>query len=310
LAEGSAPLLVLTGITAVGKTELALALGEALGAEVVSADSAMVYRGLDVGTAKPSPEERARVPHHVVDVRDPTEPFSVAEYRALAEEALRDVRARGRVPLLVGGTGLYVRQVVEAPELPPVPPQPALRALWEARARAEGPEAVHAALRERDPVAAARIHPHNVRRVIRALEVLEVTGRPETSFWRPGGPRIPAVVVVLDRPPRVLEARVRARVRAMLERGLVEEVQGLLARGVPPEAQAMQAVGYKETVAWLRAGAPPGVLEETLVRATLRFAKRQRTWWRAVPWARWLDLGEAPAAEAQTEVLRLWRAGA
>jgi tRNA dimethylallyltransferase len=302
------PLLVLAGPTAVGKTELALEVCRALGGEVIMADSAAVYRGLDIGTAKPTPEQRARVPHHLLDLRDPRETFSVAEYRVLAEAAILGCAARGRVPVLVGGTGLYIRQVLEAPALPPVPPQPELRAALATRPAEE----LYAELRRVDPEAAARIHPANVRRVIRALEVWHVTGRPISEAWRRSraaggaGRRELACLVVLDRPQPVLRQRIEARVAEMLRAGLVDEVQGLLAAGVPPGAQSLQALGYRQTVAWLGSGQPLAALREAIVRATVQYAKRQRTWFRREAEARWLQLGDLPAARALPEVLRVW----
>ncbi len=296
--------LVIAGPTAAGKSEAALAVCRTVGGEIISADSGAVYRGCDIGTGKPTPADRAIVPHHLVDVRDPREPFSVAEYRTLAESAIRACGARGRVPVLVGGSGLYIRQVLDAPELPPVPPQPDLRARLQSRA----PEELHAELAAIDPEAAARIHPANVRRVVRALEVWSVTGRPISAAWAESArPRRPACLLVLDRPPEVLRTRIAVRVRHMLEVGLVEEVRALLASGVPAEAQAMQALGYRQTVHWLQGGAAPlAQLEEQIVAATARFAKRQRTWFRREQGAVWCDLGDRPAAAAVPWILERW----
>lgn len=300
---GLPPLLVLAGPTATGKSDLALALCGGGAGEIVCADSAVVYRGLDIGTGKPTPAERAAVPHHLVDVRDPRDPFSVAEYRTLAEEAIRGVAGRGRLPVLVGGTGLYIRQVLEAPTLPPVPAQPELRAELARRPAA----ALHAELAAVDPAAAARIHPADVRRVIRALEVVQVTGRPISEAWAAAAPaRRPARLAVLDRPREVLRARIAARVERMLEAGLIEEVRRLLAAGVPPEAQSMQALGYRQTVHHLAAGTGVAELRAEIVAATAQYAKRQRTWFRREADAVWLDLGDAPAVTAAERVRRLW----
>ena len=302
------PVLVLTGPTAAGKSALAMAVARALAAEIVSADSAMIFRGLCVGTAKPSAGDRAAVPHHLIDLREPDQPFSVAEYQPLAERAIRAIAARGRVPLLVGGTGLYLRQVLEARELPPVPPHPELRAALAREVEVRGPDALHRQLAAVDPTAAAAIPAANARRVIRALEVFRVSGVPISAYWTPDrGYRLPARVLVCDRPRATLEARIAARVRAMLAGGLIAEVRGLLAAGVPSRAQSLQALGYKETVAWLGVGGPVADLERALTRATVRYAKRQRTWWRADPRARWVDLGERPAADAVPAVLAAWR---
>lgn len=301
--EPHLPLLVLAGPTCCGKSELALALCAGGGGEIVCADSAVVYRGLDVGTAKPSAAERAAVPHHLLDVRDPAENFSVAEYRRLAAQSLAGVAARGRAALLVGGTGLYIRQVLEEPELPPVPPQPELRSALQAR---PGPE-LFAELAAADPAAAARIHPHDTRRVIRALEVLSVTGLPISAQWR-GRPRPirQACYVVLDRPREVLRRRIAARTEAMLQRGLIAEVRGLLASGVPTSAQSLQALGYRQTVAYLQGGSDLAGLHAAIVAATAQYAKRQRTWLRREPVTAWLDLGDEPAVAVLERVRALW----
>ncbi len=301
--EPHPPLLVLAGPTCCGKSELALALCTGGGGEILCADSAVVYRGLDVGTAKPSAAERAAVPHHLLDVRDPAESFSVAEYRQLAAQSLAEVAARGRAALLVGGTGLYIRQVLEEPELPPVPPQPPLRAALQARPAAE----LFAELAATDPAGAARIHPHDTRRVIRALEVLAVTGSPISAQWR-GRPQPDRQVcyLVLDRPREVLRQRIAARTEAMLEHGLVTEVQGLLAAGVPASAQSLQALGYRQTVAYLEGASDLAGLRAAIVAATAQYAKRQRTWWRREPVTAWLDLGDEPAVAALGRVRALW----
>jgi tRNA dimethylallyltransferase len=304
---GSGRVLVIAGATAVGKSELALACCQVLGGEVISADSATVYRGLDIGSGKPTLAERRAVPHHCLDVRDPGQPFSVAEYRVLAEAAIAACAARGRVPVLAGGTGLYIRQVLDAPRLPEVPPDPALRAELAARPAHE----LHAALAKVDPVAAARIDPRNVRRVIRALEVYRATGRPISAHWAESGPlRRPSCLVVLDRPQEVLRRRIAARAERMLAAGLVAEVRGLLTAGVPVDAQALQALGYRQTVQWLASAAPLSALREAIVAATAAYARRQRTWFRREPGAVWLDLGEAPARDALPRVLEAWRATA
>ncbi len=302
-----ARVLVIAGMTAAGKTELGLAAALALGGEVISADSAAVFRGLDIGTGKPTAAERRLVPHRCLDLRDPGLPFSVAEYRAAALEAIGACAARGAVPLLVGGSGLYIRGVLEEAPLPPAPPNPTLRADLERRADAELQEA----LRRVDPDTAARLNPADRRRVIRALEVHAATGRPLSAFRHAAPPpRRPHLLVVLDRPPAILRARIAERVDRMLEAGLVAEVAGLLAAGVPPEAQCMQAVGYRQTVEHLRAaGGSVRALRDAIILATTRFAKRQRTWFRREPGAIWVDLGSGPAAEALPQVVELWREG-
>ncbi len=297
------PLLVLAGATATGKSELALALCAGGRGEIVCADSAVVYRGLDVGTAKATAAERAAVVHHLVDVRNPEETFSVAEYRQLAEEAIRAAVRRGTAAVLTGGTGLYIRQVLDAPRLPPVPAQPEIRAALGRRPR----ESLHAELSIVDPAAAARIHPSNVRRVIRALEVLEVTGRPISEQWAASAPsRRPACFVVLDRPREVLLRRIARRVDRMLADGLVAEVRGLLASGVSPAAQSMQALGYRQTVRHLSGAGTLAQLRAEIITATAQYAKRQRTWFRREPATVWIDLGDDPAVAVLDQLRRIW----
>lgn len=319
------PLLVILGPTAVGKSRLALALARRLGGEIVSADSAQVYRFLDIGTDKPSPADRAAVPHHLVDVRDPDEPFSVADYQALAAAAIAAVAARGRLPVLVGGTGLYIRAVVSgAYVFPPAPPDPELRAALLARAEAGGIAPLYRELREVDPVAAARIDPRNARRVIRALEVYLQTGVP-FSRWGggdgtapaaggEGAPRVAggspydALRIGLTREREDLYARIDARVEDQLRRGLVEEVRGLLARGYDPALPALQALGYKEVVAYLRGDIPYDEMVRVLKRNTRRYAKRQWTWFRREEGVRWFNLTHEDEAAVEEDVVRLVRA--
>lgn len=294
--------LAIGGVTASGKTLLGLALARALFGEIVSADSAQVYRGMDIGTDKPDAASRGLVPHHLLDIRSPDEPFSVAEYQRLADAAIATI-ARGRhTPIFVGGTGLYLRQVLRGAPLPPAPPQPELRA----RLEREPPAALYAQLLRSDPAAAARIHPHNVRRVIRALEILAVTGQPPSRFGAAPQPRYPHLLVVLDRPADVLRARIAARVERMLERGLVDEVRRLLSRGVDPAAPGLAALGYRQTVAYLGGGGTQAELAAAITAATWAYARRQRTWFRREPKAVWIDLEDGPTEAALPRVLALW----
>lgn len=306
------PLLVIAGPTATGKSDLALAIASAVGGEIVSADSAQVFRGLDIGTAKPSQEDRRAVPHHLIDIRDPVQSFSAAEYRDLADAAITAIRERGAVPVVVGGTGLYIRQLLSPDTLPPVPPQPEVRATLMAVAQTHGPGALHRELAGIDPQAAATIPEGNVRRVIRALEVIRATGEPISAHWRAGRgmrPRPPVCLVVCTRPREELHRRIALRVDAMIVRGLVGEVDGLLHAGVPAAAQSMRALGYKETVDYLAGIYDERELRQRLTTATRQYAKRQMTWFRREPEARWVDLGDGPAQVGLDEVLRLWRDG-
>ena len=294
--------LAIGGTTASGKSRLAMAAATALSGEIVTADSAQVYRGMDIGTDKPDARARVVVPHHLLDIRAPSEPFSVAEYQRLADAAIRSVAAAGRTPLLVGGTGLYLRQVLRGADLPPAPPQPDLRA----RLQQEPAEALWAELARIDLEAASHIHPHNVRRVIRALEIYAVTGQPPSRFVAPACVRYPHVLIVLDRPSAVLRARITARVQGMLERGLVAEVRGLLAQGLDPGAPGLAALGYRQTVDFLVRGGTLTELAAAIADATWQYARRQRTWFRRDPDAVWIDLEDGSAEDALARVLDVW----
>ena len=280
------PPVVLTGPTACGKSEIALHLAPLLQAEIVSADSMAVYRGMDIGTAKPSPEARAAVPHHLIDVADPAETFSVGRFVALASAALADLRARKRTALIVGGTPLYLRALLLGLFDGP-PADPALRARLMAEAREEAGRAeLHRRLAAVDPEAARRLHRHDVKRIVRALEVHALTGRPISSLqtqWS-AGRRAPALdacrVVVLDRRTDDLRERVRRRTEAMFAAGLVEEVRGLLRRAGGLGRTARAAVGYAEVVAHLERGVGLEETVEGVRRHTWRVVRKQRTWLR------------------------------
>jgi len=291
MSGGEPPFLALVGPTACGKTEAGIAIAEALGCEIVSVDSMLVYRGMDVGTAKPTPEQRARVPHHLIDVVEPSEPFAVARYRSLAVGVVQRLRARARRPLLVGGSGLYFRAVVDDLEFPAT--DPSTRAEIEALATVLGPERLHARLAELDPVAASRIEPENVRRTVRALEVAAVTGRRFSSFaegWKRFDPgRVRAAGV--DVPREVLGERIRERVDRMLERGFLQEVEVLVERGFGGWLTSTQAIGYAELARHL---AGEIGLEEAVagtVRRTKELARRQMVWFRRDPRIRWFRAG-------------------
>jgi tRNA dimethylallyltransferase len=276
---------VLTGPTGSGKTELALELAERQGAEIVAMDSMTVYRGMDIATAKPTLEQRRRVPHHLIDVLEPWESASVAWWLDRAAACCRDIEARGRRVLLVGGTPLYLKSLLRGLFDGP-PGDPVLRARLIREAENEGRPALHARLAHVDPAAAARLHPNDLRRVVRALEVWELTGRPisawQTQWPEPKCERRASAdqVLCLDLPRTELYARIDARVRRMFQDGLVDEVRRLRTLGRPVSPEASQALGYKEVLDYLDGRAR---LEETVTRVQTRsrnFAKRQLTWFR------------------------------
>ena len=272
--------LAIVGPTAVGETALALRLGAACGGEVVSADSRQIYCSMDIGTAKPTPAERATVPHHLVDIVDPDERLTLAQYRERAAAAIADIWSRGALPMLVGGTGLYVRALLEGWTVPEVPPDPELRAQLAATAECEGAETLHARLGMVDPDAAARIDARNVRRVIRALEVYAHTGEPisRQQAKQPPAYRVLMLGLTLARPQ--LYARIDSRIDAMLAAGLIEEVRGLLARGYTPELASMSALGYREIAAHLRGDLDLAQAVALIRRSTRRFVRQQYNWFR------------------------------
>lgn len=278
----AAPLIAVLGPTAAGKSALALELARAHGGEIVSCDSLQVYRGLDVGSAKPTPAERRLVPHHLLDVADPGQDFSAAEYAQRARAAVRDVAARGRLPIVVGGTGLYLRALLlglfEGPSR-----DLALRRRFEALAGRHGDARLHRLLRRVDPEAAARIPAPDRVRVVRALEVYFLTGRPLSGHHRAAPDALQGFRIlnlVLDPGAPALRPRVEARTREMFDGGLLEEVRGLLAAGLSPEARPLRAIGYRQAVAVLQGRLDRTEAEAATVTATLQYAKRQRTWFR------------------------------
>ncbi len=309
------PLLVLVGPTATGKTALALALAEHLRGEIaleaVSADSRQIYRLMDIATAKPTSEERARLPHHLLDVVWPDESYTLAQYQADATEAIAGIAVRGALPLLVGGTGLYVRAVVDGLAIPAVPPAPLLRAELEAEAAAHGPEALHAHLAALDPVAAARIGPRNARRLIRALEVTLLSGRPFSAQQgrRPTPYRPLLIGLNMDR--AALYARADARIEGMLASGLVEETRMLVARGYDWSLPAMSSLGYREIGAYLRGELTLEAAVERFKLATHAYIRRQLQWFRPDARIHWLEAALPPdaLADAALALIRPWLAG-
>jgi tRNA dimethylallyltransferase len=283
----STKVAAIVGPTAVGKSALAADVAERLGAEIVSVDSIQIYRGLDVGTAKPSAEVLRRVPHHLLDVLDPAYELTVADYQERARAAVAEIAGRGRLPLLVGGSGLYFRAVVDDLHFPPR--AAAVRARLEDEGRREGAETLHRRLQGLDPAAARRIEPSNLRRIVRALEVIEITGRPfsEADRWNDYRSIYDLAVAGIRRPRIELHKRITARVDDMLAGGLVDEAHGLEGRGLGSTAR--QALGYRQVLG--PAGLEPEELRASIVRATRRYARRQESWFRRDPRVTWFDAG-------------------
>jgi tRNA dimethylallyltransferase len=280
------PVVAVVGPTAAGKSDLAVSLALAIDGECINADAMQLYRGMDVGTAKLTEAERRGVPHHLLDVLDVHETASVAEWQALAETALEQVHGRGRLPILVGGSGLYVRAVVDRLDFPGT--DPALRQHLESDLAELGSGVLHARLAAVDPAAAARILPTNGRRVVRALEVVQITGRPFAGDLPDYTDRRAAVQVGLEVPREVLDIRIEARVQRMWEGGLVEEVRRLEQRGLRAGLTASRALGYRQVLAYLAGEGTEEAARAATVQATRRFARRQQSWFRRDPRVRWL----------------------
>jgi tRNA dimethylallyltransferase len=283
-------LVAIVGPTASGKSALALSLARAVPAEIVSCDSLQVYRGLDIGSAKPTPAERREIPHHLIDVVDPDQDFSAADYARLARAALLEISARGRLPIVVGGTGLYLRALLRGLFAGPSR-NPRLRERLQKVAARRGDAALHRLLARVDPEAAARIEVRDRVRVIRALEVWRASGRPLTTHHRGGteplaGYRWLAFGLAPSR--EELRAAVEARTRAMFAAGLVEEVRGLLAR-YPATLRALAAIGYRQAAAVVRGEWTVDQAQRDMVKSTMRYAKRQRTWFRHQEDVRWFE---------------------
>jgi tRNA dimethylallyltransferase len=288
---GLVPVVAVVGPTGVGKTEVAEAVAFRLGGEIVSADSMQVYRGMDIGTAKPPVAER-RVPYHCVDLVDPGAPYSAALYQRDARASIADIHARGALPVLCGGTGLYVRAALDAWEFPAGDVGSSSRGGYEALAADGGALALHRVLVDRDPESAALIHPNNTRRVVRALEMLDkgTIYAVQAAGFSERRSVYQAHIVGLTMDRAALYARIDARVDAMLAAGLLDEVAGLLAAGYRDALTARQAIGYKELVPVVEDGADLAAAVDSIKSATRRYAKRQFTWFRADPRVRWMDL--------------------
>ena len=284
----------LIGPTASGKTSVGLEVAERAGAEILSLDSMAIYRGMDIGTAKPTAAEQARVPHHLIDLAEPHEAFSTGRYVEAAEAAIADVAGRGRLPLFVGGTALYLKAMTEGLFDGPSADWP-LRNRLKAEAAEHGSPALHERLRAVDPAAADRIHPNDLRRIIRALEVHQATGRPiseqQTQFGSPTA-RYECIVAGLRRDRAELYGRIDRRVDAMFAQGLVDEVRALLASPKGISHAAAQFVGYREVIAHLRGEWTLDDAREKIKTRTRQFAKRQLSWFRHIPGIRWVDAAE------------------
>ena len=290
-------LLVIAGPTASGKSALALDLVEQLNGEIICVDSLTVYRGLAIGSAKPTAEQQQRVPHHLLDIREPTDPFTASDFRTAAAAAIHEIAGRGKRPILAGGTGLYLRSLLRGLNKAPGE-DPVLREALRERLEREGGAVLLAELAKVDPDTAQRLHPNNRNRIIRALEVFQTSGIPLAQFQAEHGfadSPYHALQFCLDLPRPKLYQRIDERVDAMLAAGLVAEVQGLLQSGVPADCKPLQAIGYKEVVAYLQGNYDQTEMTRLIKRNTRHFAKRQLTWFRAEPEMQWVAYPENSA---------------
>lgn len=309
-----ARLVVLIGPTAVGKTALSLALARRLDAEIISGDSMLFYRGFDIGTAKPTKEERAAVPHHFIDILAPEASFNVMDFQRLAREEIGRIAARGKLPLVVGGTGLYIKSLLEGYVFNETSGDRAYREKIERLAQEKGKAFVHGLLQEADPEAAARLHVNDFRRVVRALEVASLGNEHISEQREAAGGELAydAYVIGLRRERQALYARIEERVDAMLEAGLADEVRSLLAEGVPRDCPAMKGIGYREMLAYLAGSMDLPLAAEEIKKATRHFAKRQLTWFRKMPYVHWYAASQGEELLLEkicTDIRRSFHAG-
>jgi tRNA dimethylallyltransferase len=300
------PIVTIVGPTATGKTDVGIAVAKAVNGEIISADSMAVYSGMDIGTAKPDAEAQSKIKFHLLDVAAPDEPFHVSRFRELALAALDEIRESGKRPLLVGGTGLYVRALLNGFGLTQTPADYMLRESLNREAEEGGTPALHSRLASVDTVAAGRIHPNDRVRIVRALEVYQLTGRPLSEQQEEDAAQrqsLPAIKFGLRASNEELARRINTRVDRMIDLGLVQEVQGLLDKGYNVSLPPLKSLGYKEIIAYLAGEYSLEPAVEEIKRNTRRFAKRQMTWFRAEPGLIWIDVDQKTVAEITGEIL-------
>lgn len=297
------PLIVVLGPTASGKTRLGVELAKKLHTEVISGDSMLVYRGFDIGTAKPSLNEQDGVVHHLIDVLDPAADYNVTEFKAAAEQKIKFLNSRGKIPLLVGGTGLYAKSILEGYQFNETAGDPGYRQYLEKLAEEKGKEYVHDLLKTVDPQTADRLHVNDFRRVVRALEVCHL-GKETISQKKRGSEELAfqAVVAGLTMDRQLLYKRINRRVDDMIKTGLVQEVEALLNAGVPEHCQAMKGIGYKEIIAHLKGEISLETATEEIKKATRHFAKRQITWFKKMPYIKWYHADKESSADIVEKV--------
>lgn len=300
------PVVIIIGPTAVGKTKTSIELAEKLDAEIISADSRLFYRGMNIGTAKPTQDDCERVPHHLIDIADPDQVWSVVNFKQAARKVITDVHARGRIPFLVGGTGQYIRAVIEGWEIPQVEPDIRLRAALENWADTITANGMHQRLAIIDPSASERIEPNNLRRTIRALEVIFKTGKRFSKQRRKGVPPHNYLVVGLSRPRDELYKRIDERIQLMLKEGLIDEVRWLLSQGYSPNLPTLSAIGYQEIIYYLRGRTTLEESIQLIQRRTRVFVRRQANWFkRDDPGILWFDVSSEGIGDIENAI-RQW----
>ncbi len=298
-----AKVLVICGATASGKTALSVACAKRWNGEIISADSLLVYKGLDIGTAKPSMREREGIPHHMIDVVEPTESFSVSDYEKAALPILERLLSEGKTPIICGGTGFYIQSLLYKSQFGNIGADDRVREYYESLADTRGKQFVHSILAEKDAESAEKLHPNDLKRVIRALEIYDVTGKPKSEQKDELIPRFDFLCVSVEYPRETLYERINRRVELMLEEGLLDEVKGLLAQGVTEEMQCMQGIGYKEVAEGLRIGSTVEEIKEIIQKNTRNYAKRQQTFFKRMQNHVYLPPNEA-TVESVEELLK------
>ena len=302
------PLVILVGPTAVGKTAASIGLAKALNGEIISGDSMQIFKGLDIGTAKISQSEMDGVVHHLIDIKEPWESFSAAEFKRLADEAIADIHSRGKLPIIVGGTGFYINSVLYEYHFGEAETDEAYRAQLQQYLELHGNEALWQLLLEKDPVSAERLHSNDTKRVMRALEVLHVTGSPASERQNTVDRqtmRYDAVYIALNLPREILYQRINHRVEQMMAEGLEQEVRNALAQGVPQDALSMTSLGYRQMIQYFNGEISLERAVELIQRDTRHFAKRQLTWFRHDPNIQWVDKDGKTDAQIQQELLKV-----
>ncbi|MBO8170915.1 MAG: tRNA (adenosine(37)-N6)-dimethylallyltransferase MiaA [Bacillaceae bacterium] len=303
-------LMVIIGPTAVGKTALSLELARQFDAEIISGDSMQVYRGMDIGTAKATPEERAVVPHHLIDIRDPDEEFSVADFQRLAIPLITELNQKGKLPMIVGGTGLYIEAVTHQFKFARAGQDENIRHKYRRIAEEYGKEVLHQQLARIDPQTAERLHPNDVKRVIRALEIYELTGKTMSEYQeRERESPYNLLMIGLTMERKQLYHRINQRVDIMMEQGLGDEVKKLLESGYSPQLTSMQGLGYKELVPYINGEIPLEDAVQTIKKRTRQFAKRQLSWFRRMKEVEWFDVTDRSQWDRIVENIRRLVAG-